>query len=45
MAKKYSKQQKQSYVEGKIVGYREAMKKCGTKKGKTSTTKKPSKRR
>lgn len=46
MAKKnYSKPQRKSYVEGKIVGYKLAMKKCAAKKSKAATTKRPSKRK
>ena len=46
MAKKnYSKPQRQSYVEGKIVGYKLAMKNRAAKKGKRATAKKPSKRK
>ena len=43
--KNYSKAQRRSYVEGKIVGYKLAKKKCAAKKYNAATTKKPSKRR
>lgn len=43
--KSYTKAQRKSYVEGKIVGYKLAMKKRSARKSGTSKAKRPSKSR